>query len=127
MLSANKVISLDVLDVTSADIREIVRRRRDAKRIHADFEETQQLVGAVLAARDRDDAIVIGAVLAAVLLHDAQKFLLALVPVHLRPETIIETGIAHAVLVKREVWLGLGVEAGLAVAHLDLPLQHLRQ
>ncbi len=46
--------SLDVLDVASADRGELVGRRGHAERVHAELEHPDDLVGAVLAAADRD-------------------------------------------------------------------------
>src|ERR1700733_14127170 len=93
------------LDVLSADGRKIASRRSHAQRIEPELQHTDDLIGAVLAAAHRNDAIPIAAP-TAVLVQQRQQFTPAHVPIDVLPIFISPARIANTVFVDMKIRLG---------------------
>src|SRR3546814_572334 len=102
---------LDILNVLSANIAEITGRCRDAQRVKAVLQHANDLIGAVLAATNRNDTIPIAAIRVSILRQYLAKFPLSLAPIDLIPFLVAAARIANPLFVEKEIGLRVGHDA----------------
>ena len=115
----------DILEVVDARLRHgevILDAEQDGVHVH-DLFEHPDLEVAVLAAGDRDGAVIAaGAVHAAVLVAVGLELLEAGIPVHIFAALVVAAGAAHALRVEGDPGSGVGHRTFFAVTHKNTPL-----